>query len=117
MEKTADPEKMATFEKNIGLAFYNKGKWGNAAGFLIVSYRRWGVGSPRSQALRAYRARDLLRVIIVLYLPHKLGKMPSERDNEIFDLIYKRNTALIYLDTRRFACEVMAMFKRPTDLT
>ena len=118
---SAAPEKLAAFEKNIGLAYYNKGKWKSAAGFLDSVLQRWGVRSPKSRA--AMKGRffyDVLWMFILLYWP-RMGtrRLPTDRDNEIFDLLFKRNATLLYIDTRRFVSEALNYFRRASkyDLT
>jgi class 3 adenylate cyclase len=109
-----DRDKLAMLEKNIGLAFFNKGQYAKAIEHFDSVLERWGEGSPKSKIIIAFKAIcDLLNLITKLYLPSKKArKTPNKSDNEIFDLIQKRVISLIYLDPRRFFIETLMMLKK-----
>ena len=88
---TADPEKIAKFEKNIGIALYNKAQWAKAKEYLEKVLERWQAPVPKPNLVGGWRlVRDLLVVLKTLYFPtRKLKPVSSERENEIFDLSYK----------------------------
>lgn len=96
----AEPEKLATFEKNIALALFNKGQLENAAEYFDKVLGRWGAGSPKNNAIVALKVMyDLLGVILNLYFPSKkTRKVPTPRENEIFDLKFKKAVSLVHLD-------------------
>jgi class 3 adenylate cyclase/tetratricopeptide (TPR) repeat protein len=110
----ADPEKLATFEKNIALAFFNKGQYENAVKYFDSVLERWGERSPKSKIIMGFKLiYDLLSVIANLYFPlRKARKIPSKRDNEIFDLSYKRAITLVHLDPKRCFFEFLRTIKR-----
>jgi len=115
---TADPETLANFEKNIGLAFFNKGQYANAVKYLDGVLQRWGAGSPRKKILALIRAvLDLPIIIANLYFPsHRAKRAPDTREGEILDLSSKRAVALNYVDTRRFFPEMLRIARRSDQL-
>ncbi len=96
----AEPEKLATFEKNIALALFNKGQMESAVEYFDKVLERWGTGSPKNKVIVALKAMyDLLGVILNLYFPSKkTRKVPTTRENEIFDLRFKKAVSLVNLD-------------------
>jgi class 3 adenylate cyclase/tetratricopeptide (TPR) repeat protein len=112
--EAADPEKVALFEKNIALAFFNKGQYENALRHFNSVLERWGEGIPKNRIIMASKLiYNLLNVIANLYLPlRKTGKLPTRRDNEIFDLCYKRSIALVDMDPKRCFIEFLSTLKR-----
>jgi len=112
----ADPEKIAMFENNIGLAYYNKGSFFNALEHFDVVLERSGYGSPKGKFRRIFRLiYDMSILIAKLYLPLKQSKRkPTDKDNLIFDVFQKRGIALIYLDTERFFFENISFIRKMT---
>ena len=96
----AEPEKLATFEKNIALALFNKGQMESAGEYFDKVLERWGAGSPKNRVIVALKViNDLLGVIINLHFPKKQNrKVPTKRENEIFDLRFKKAVSLVNLD-------------------
>lgn len=112
--KTAtDLEKLAKFEKNIALAFFNKGHYENALKYYDVVLVRWGEKSPKSKIITCARLiYYLLNVIANLFLPIGKGRRaPSKKINEIFDLSYKRAIILVYSDHNRCFFETLRIMK------
>jgi len=111
---SGDPDKLAMLEKNIALAFFNKGQYVNALEYFDSVLSRWGTRSPKRKITIAFKLiYDLLDLIINLYLPSKKAKkIPDKRDNEFFDLIQKRVISLIYLDPKRFLIETLILLKK-----
>jgi len=112
----ADPEKIAMLEKNIGLAYYNKGSFFNALKHFDIVLERSGYGSPKSKFHKIFRlVCDTSILLAKLYLPLKQSKRkPTKRDNFIFDVFQKRGIALIYLDTERFFFENISFIRKMT---
>jgi tetratricopeptide (TPR) repeat protein len=110
----ADPEKIAMFERNIGLAYYNKGSFFNASEHFDIVLDRSGCGSPKSKFYKMFRlVCDISILIAKQYLPLKQSKRkPTDRDNFIFDVFQKRGIALIYLDTERFFFENISFIRK-----
>jgi tetratricopeptide (TPR) repeat protein len=107
---TADPEKIASFEKNIGIALYNKSKWEEAIEYLERVLERWRAPAPRTNLIGVMHAvGHLIAVLKTLYFPSRRPKqVPNDRENEIFDLLYKVSSALVYLDNTRQFLNVLA---------
>lgn len=99
----SDPVRLALLEKNIALAFFNKGQHIHALEYFDSALERWGVKSSRNKIVAAFGfLRDILSLIANLYLPSKKTKMtPDKHDNEFFDLHYKRAILLVYVDPKR----------------
>lgn len=112
--EAADPEKVALFEKNIALALFNKGQYESALTYFDNVLERWGAGSPKNKIIITFKLiYDLLSLITNLYLPiRKKRKFPTPRDNEIFDLSYKRALVLVDLDSQRCFIEYLSALKR-----
>jgi len=112
--KAADPEKLAAFEKNIALALFNKGRYENAVKFFDSVLERWGFGTSKNKIIMSFNlVYDLFGVIADLYLAfRKSKKIPSQRDNEFFDLSYKKAITLVHLDPQRCFSEFINTFER-----
>ena len=111
-----DSEKIAMFEKNIGLAYYNKGLFVNALEHFDIVLERSGYGSPKGKFHKMFRlVCDISILLAKLYLPLKQSRRkPTVRDNFIFDVFQKRGIALIYLDTERFFFENISFIRKMT---
>jgi class 3 adenylate cyclase/tetratricopeptide (TPR) repeat protein len=108
-----DPEKIAVLEKNIGLAFLNKGHHVEAVRHLDKALDIWGWKRPRSKAhaflLFIYNFAYLLKAV---YFPKgRSKKQPPEKYSEIFALLVKRATAVVLYDPLRFLMDSVATVK------
>ena len=110
----ADPEKLKMLEKNIALAFFNKGEYESALKYLDRVLKRWGIKPPQNKIFVLIKLLfDLLKVIANLYFPStKSKKIPDNRDNEIFDLSYKKVQVLTFVDPMRCFAEGINSIKR-----
>ncbi|MGD9329712.1 MAG: adenylate/guanylate cyclase domain-containing protein [Desulfobacterales bacterium] len=110
--KKADPEKIALIEKNIAIALYNKGDEDALIYFDIV-LSRWGINSPQNKLLVQIKlVFNLLKVIPQLYIPSKkIKKTPTSRDNEIFDLSFRKVKLLSIIDPKRQFADVIGLIK------
>ena len=111
-----DPEKLAMFERNIGLAYYNKGLFVNALEYFDLFLDRCGKGSPKNNFNKLIRLIvDMFFFILKLYIPiSRSSRKPTNTDNIIFEIFQKRGISLIYLDTKRFFVENISFIKRLT---
>jgi len=111
---TADPEKIATLEKNIAIAFFNKGEYESALTYFDRVLERWGIKPPQNKIFVLIKLLfDLLKVIPQLYFPStKSKKIPDHRDNEIFDLSYKKVQILSYVNPMRKFAEGIGTIKK-----
>ena len=105
----SDPTKLAMLEKNIALAFFNKGQHINALEFFDSVFERWGVKSSKNKIFTAFRlVSDLLSLLANLYIPSgKAKKAPDKNTDEFFDLHYKRAILLVYVDPTRSFVEFL----------
>jgi predicted ATPase len=112
--EAAEPEKLATFEKNIALALYNKGQLESALEYFDRVLERWGAGSPKNKVIIGFKVMfDLLGVITTLYFPSKkVGRVPDKRENEIFDLRYKKAVSLVHLDPEKCFIEFVSTLNK-----
>jgi class 3 adenylate cyclase/tetratricopeptide (TPR) repeat protein len=110
---TADPEKLAAFEKNIALAYFNRGRWENARHYFDKVLWRWGRRLPKNKvSIMAKLAYDLLIIRLRLHLPWTRSKsFPDERTREFFDLALKKDIALLSANPRRFFLEMIGEFR------
>jgi hypothetical protein len=108
----ADPEKIALIEKNIAIALYNKGDE-DALKYFDSVLSRWGINSPQNKHLVLIKlAMDLLTVIPRLYMPSKkIKRIPTHRENEIFDLRFKKAKLLSLINPKRQLTEVIGLIK------
>jgi len=108
-----DPEKIAVLEKNIGLAFLNKGHHVDAVEHLDRALEIWGWKRPKSRLhallLFLYNIAYFLKAV---YFPkERPKKVPPERYSEIFALLVKRATAVVLYDPFRFLMDSVATVK------
>jgi len=98
-----DPEKLAMFEKNIAIALFNKSRWVEAVDHFDKVFDHWRVDtSPNRLMLIAKFVLNAITITIGLNgLSVKKKSLPSQRDNEIFDLFYKKNASVSYFDQRK----------------
>jgi hypothetical protein len=101
--EAANPEKLAAFEMNIALAYFDRGRWENALHYFDKVLWRWGRRSPKNHVSTMTKlAYDVLIVMLRLYLPWTRPKrIPDERTREFFDLTVKKNVALVSISPRR----------------
>jgi tetratricopeptide (TPR) repeat protein len=110
----ADPDKLASFERGIAIALYNKGQYANAMEYFDSVFDRWGVRYPKNKVtIVTSLLYNLLIAILHLYLkPSKEVAIPSKRDKDIFDLSSKMVIALEYLDSLRCVWMVSNFVKK-----
>jgi tetratricopeptide (TPR) repeat protein len=110
----ADPDRRAELERNIGLAFYNKGYMVEAVQHFdraLEHYRAWRQRGTLATAIGL--ARDFASVLTRLYIRTKQpARKPSARDEAIIDLLYKKGTAIVSVDARRYFIESLATVRR-----
>ena len=111
---TADPEKLAMFEKNIAIALYNKCRWEEAVEHIDKVLEYWNIPVSPNKVLAILKF--IKNVIFIMAgfdrVSKRTGKIPSQRDNEIFELFYIRGSALIYFDNAAFFFDVISGFNK-----
>jgi class 3 adenylate cyclase/tetratricopeptide (TPR) repeat protein len=111
--ETADPEKLAAFEKNIAIAYFNKGQHQNAVHYFDKLFLRWRRRPPTSQvSIMGKLAYDVLIGLLRLRLPWiSRVRIPDQRVSEFFDLAQKKDKALILANPRRCVTEMIGEFR------
>jgi class 3 adenylate cyclase/tRNA A-37 threonylcarbamoyl transferase component Bud32/tetratricopeptide (TPR) repeat protein len=109
-----DPTKVALLEKNIAIACFNKGRMAEAIAHFDRVLELWGVKRPKNKLHAIVMLiRNFLYILRVTYFPStRRKKEPDERQNDIFDLLYKRATFMATMNAFRFVVETMALIKR-----
>ncbi len=112
----ADPEKLTNFEKNIGIALYNKAQWQESVTYFDSVLARWGTPLPKRGFLGTLKlAWHLLLLIKMIYLKFPNSKKtPGDRDLEIIELRSNVGIALAFLDHIRQFQVAMAILKYMT---
>ncbi|MFQ5722414.1 MAG: AAA family ATPase, partial [Candidatus Aminicenantales bacterium] len=113
-EDAADREKRAILEKNIALAFYNKGYMAEAMEHFDKTLECLGEKISKNTFIQASKFLiNLSSVLINLYRPSKKKKKAlGKKDIEILELLYKRGNALANIDSKRFFIETMGLFRK-----
>jgi len=111
-----DPGNIATLEKNIGMAYYNRGEYVKAVDYFTSVLEFHRLRFPRNPVARFYKFIDgFCHLLIGLYLPFlKWNKPPNEKDIEFLFLLELRATALGHTDPYRFFIELFYIFKHLT---
>jgi class 3 adenylate cyclase/tetratricopeptide (TPR) repeat protein len=108
-----DPVRMAEFEENIAIAFYNKGHFLDATRYFSKALKSLGT---RDSGMRLFRRTklffNLMFIIRYIFLPSAAKKKkPSEIDNKIINIMYKRGHALIYIDVNQMFMDTIEATK------
>jgi serine/threonine protein kinase/tetratricopeptide (TPR) repeat protein len=110
----ADPERTAYLERNIGLAYYNKGQMVDAVAHFDRALVQWGAGVPTSSAGRVgVLALDASSLLTRLYVRRgQPARRPDDRENDIIELMFRKGTAIVSLDSRRYFAESLSTLRR-----
>ena len=104
---SADPEKVAMLEKNIGLALFNRGHYAEAVEHFDKALNYYWGEFPKNALSTALRfLSSFTTFILALYFPSLWFKrLPSQQDTEAVDLFYKKAEALVVINPKRFFIE------------
>jgi len=113
-EGAADPEKLASFEKSIGVAYFNRAQFGVGQPYIDNVFSRWGGQLPKNQVSIMFNlVYDLLIILLRLYLPFKnSGRVPDKRVNEFFDLALMKDQALLFANPIRAFTETIGEYRQ-----
>jgi tetratricopeptide (TPR) repeat protein len=113
----ADPEKIAMFDKNIALTFYNRGQYVDAVEYFDKALNHYWGELPKYSMLKIFKfLSGFFALIIALYIPSlKFKRIPTQRDNEIFDLFLKKGKVLSIINPKRLFIESFYFIKSVTD--
>ncbi len=106
---SADPQKIAALEQNIGTALYNKGMLVEAVAHFDRALELLGDRDPRSRFVLMLRGvRDFFWIVKDLYRPSRRKKKnPTENDRLRFAIRYQRANALGNSDTFRLFFDLL----------
>ncbi len=112
--EAADSAKIAVLEKNIAVALYNKGQYLEADEFFEKALSSYGEKLPRRRIPMIWKfSTGILSFLTGIYVPFlRRERILSQKDSEVINLFYKKNTALIFLDPRRMFIEIFYWLKR-----
>lgn len=111
----ADPRKMALLEKNVGLAYFNRGLLPEASRQFNRALELMGERIPQGRFEMGRRfAGTLLSVLPPLYLPVGARRRPkaTPEQHEIIQLMYSRAQAQTTGDPARFLFDTMENLRR-----
>lgn len=101
--RDADPEKLANLEKNIAIAYHNKGIWSEAVEYFNKVLIRWGTQIPKNDlsgiTLGLWCFLVLLKVVFVRLPSSK--KVPNQKDIQKLEVKLMAGEALVYFDPPR----------------
>ncbi len=111
---SVDPEKVAMFEKNIGLALFNRGHYAEAVAHFDKALNYYWGELPKNAASAALRfLSSFMTFFLALYFPSFWFKrLPTQQDTEAVDLFYKKAQALVVVDPKRFFVESFFFYDR-----
>jgi len=111
--EAADSEKLAEFEKNIALAYFNRGHYPNTVYYCDKVFLRWGKLSRKNRFyVIAKLSYDLLALLLRLYLPFSgTRKIPDQQTNEFFSLALKRDKGLAITNPTRAFPEIIGLLR------
>ncbi|TET73421.1 MAG: hypothetical protein E3J44_00975 [Candidatus Aminicenantes bacterium] len=108
------PEKIASLQKNIGMAFYYKGHFAESVEHFDKALEYWGLKRPKSEIKARFKLLiDLLWMMKEINFPSKKRKRtPGKEENDIMETSYRKVMALISIDTYRMFTEAIGLFRR-----
>ena len=98
-----DSAKLAMFEKNIAITLHNKFRWTEAVEHIDKFFECLNLPTNpnRVLSLAIFLKNTILMMMGFDRLMKKWKPPPSEIDNDIFDLLYKKGSALLHIDNLR----------------
>ena len=105
-----DPNKATMFEKNIALVFYNKSRFSEAIPHFEKVFEYWGIATQPS------KIKTLPIFLKNIFLIHTgicglfKGQDPSQRDEQILNILFKLGFALAVDDFNRASKIAIYMF-------
>jgi len=112
--ENVDPEKLGMFEKNIALAYHNKGLYTQGIEHFDQALEYLGEKSPKSNIIKCIIALlGLGRFIKEIYFESKKGKnIPSEKERERIDLHILLLSELGNVNPSRFLIDGFIFIKK-----
>ncbi len=109
-----DPDRTGHLERHIGLAFYHKGQMVQAVEHFDRALAHWRAKRPTTRAgTVGVLALDAASLFARLYLrTRQPSRVPNARDNDIIHLMFRKGTAIVSLDSRRYFAESLGILRR-----
>ncbi len=113
-----EPGKIAQLEKNIALAYYNKGKYQEAIEYYDKVQSFYWTRFPSSKVgIMLKFLNSFFHLLVGLYFPVlKWHKTPTRKDHEIVNLFYLKCLAMGHVDPKRVFIESLFLIKKTTRL-
>ncbi len=114
--KDVDKEKIFMLEKNIGMSFYNKGYFIDSVEHFGNALRAIGIKTDRSKPGELLHLTfNLLAIVMNLYLPvRKPGSFPTDRENELFDILFKIANSYANYNAKKMFFELLNLIRVKT---
>jgi len=111
---TADPEKLAMFEKNIAIALYNKCRWVESVQHVDKVFEYWNIPVYPNRAVEIIKfIKNIIFIVAGLdRVSRRAKKIPTQRDNEVFELLFIRGSALVYFDNVKLFFHGISAFNK-----
>ncbi|MEN8204059.1 MAG: hypothetical protein ABFS28_15785, partial [Bacteroidota bacterium] len=123
----ADQSKIATLHKYIGIAYFNTGHLIEAADYLEKVLSFYGMKIPGNPLVLTFKMiKGLLVFLFRIRFTSFMGRRtPGELEVEISDLLFKKASALVITDNKRFLANMLLFipwhtsfrFKNPNMIT
>jgi class 3 adenylate cyclase/tetratricopeptide (TPR) repeat protein/ribosomal protein L40E len=114
---SADPEKVAMIEKNIGLALFNRGQYAEAVEHFDKALNYYWGELPKNALSTALKfLLSITTFLLALYFPSFwFKKIPTQYDIEAADLYYNKAEALVIINPKRFLIESFFFYGKIVD--
>ncbi len=111
---SADAAKVALLEKNIALAFFNRGQYEEAVEYFDRALTFYWNLSPKTGGLSIFFAfTGIAHLLVSVWLPFlKFRWSPSENDREAIDLFFKKIKALGIIEPKRYFIDSLFFYQR-----
>jgi tetratricopeptide (TPR) repeat protein len=109
-----DPRKRALLEKNMGFALFHRGQLIESVDRFGKALEHLGIRIPRGDlALQLRFARDMLAILVHLYLPGIDRKRPAATDvqREAIEIMFNRGLAQTTTAPTRFVFDTMSSLR------
>ncbi len=108
-----DRDKLFTLEKNLGLAFYNKGYWSESLEHFKKALSHKGMKIETSKVRELFGFILNLAVVLKdLYIPSRRSKgIPGKEVQSIFDILYKAASVTANFDTKKMFFELVNLLR------
>jgi class 3 adenylate cyclase/tetratricopeptide (TPR) repeat protein len=116
-DTAVDPEKVAMIEKNIALAYYNRGRYEESIEYFDKALNYYWGSFPKNLIPTAFTfLTEFSNFLFCLYFSFlKFKKSPTTRDIEAVDLFFRKLKALAVINPMKYFVESFHFYKRVTN--